>query len=362
MRIAFRTDASVQIGTGHVMRCLTLADELSKQGAECVFICRPHIANMFATIVERGHKIVSLPANLIKPISFTGEPVHAKWLGADWKSDANETKEALGGGVVDWLVVDHYALDERWEQALRPSCNKLMVIDDLADRGHDCDLLLDQTYGCKPNEYSPLVAEKCKLLLGAQYSLLRPEFVKLRPKALEYRNRFSAIRRIQVSVGGVDSENYTEVILKALKNIIWETPPHIEVILGRDSPNLQTIMQWSKESSMRVEVSIDVSDMAKRMVKADLAIGAAGSTSWERCCLGLPTVLIITALNQEKVGQALDNAGAVVSVSISENFQCSLVAGINKLKNRPQYLEMSRRANEICDGNGATRVAKEVLR
>jgi len=152
MRIAFRTDASSQIGTGHAMRCLTLADALREQDAECQFVCREHEGHLMGYIRSRGHDTHALPRT--RPSSsFESDLAHASWLGVDWQTDAAQTRQALGNAALDWLIVDHYALDRPWESALRSSCKRIMVIDDLADRQHDCDLLLDQNYGSSAERY-----------------------------------------------------------------------------------------------------------------------------------------------------------------------------------------------------------------
>jgi len=155
MHIVFRTDASVQIGTGHVMRCLTLADALRDTGAKCIFICRLHKGNLVDLIHQRGHTSMTLATRTAPSADAQDTLPHEVWLGSDWASDAAETAQCLGLLCVDWLIVDHYALDERWETILRPYCKRLMVIDDLADRTHDCDLLLDQNLGRTLEDYQP---------------------------------------------------------------------------------------------------------------------------------------------------------------------------------------------------------------
>ena len=163
MLVIFRTDASLQIGTGHVMRCLTLADELVKKGANCRFICREHEGHLLAMIQERGYTATALPSDsgMMKSGSEAGTPLYQSWLGADWLTDLEQTKNAIGSKTIDWLIVDHYSLDARWEGAMRSACVSLMVIDDLADRKHDCDLLLDQNFGRIPADYEHLVPSHC---------------------------------------------------------------------------------------------------------------------------------------------------------------------------------------------------------
>src|ERR1035437_405447 len=202
LRIAFRTDASLQMGSGHVMRCLTLADALKAQGAQCQFISRAHPCNLIEVIRQRGYMVNILVAPVqqaqaaIKNIAATvqgaqqkppHEPAHAAWLGSTWQADAQETTVVLATLQPDWLVVDHYALDQRWEEVLAAHCLQLLVIDDLADRPHRCDLLLDQNLGRQPQDYANLVPAHCQVLTGPNYALLRPEFVALRHYSLQRR-------------------------------------------------------------------------------------------------------------------------------------------------------------------------------
>ncbi len=178
MRVVFRADASIQIGTGHVMRCLTLADALRERGVETLFICRDLAGFSAEMFVSRGHDIRMLAAPQGVRQATPNEPVHAKWLEVSWEEDAKETGEILESvGEVDWLVVDHYALDFKWESLLYSNVSKIMVIDDLADRRHECDLLLDQNLYDNMNvRYQERTPAACKHILGPQFALLRSEF------------------------------------------------------------------------------------------------------------------------------------------------------------------------------------------
>lgn len=177
MRVFFRVDASSEIGTGHVVRCLTLAKELKKQGANCTFICRSHSGNLLDQIIHEGFETVVLQGNCSGNQGQQTQPrtlAHADWLGTDWETDALQTKEAIGSQKPDWLIIDHYALDQNWERELRPLCKKIMVIDDLADRDHDCDLLLDQNLVANlTHRYLQRVPDQCACLLGPKFALLQ---------------------------------------------------------------------------------------------------------------------------------------------------------------------------------------------
>jgi UDP-2,4-diacetamido-2,4,6-trideoxy-beta-L-altropyranose hydrolase len=188
-KILIRTDASVQIGTGHVMRCLTLADELRGRGAEVIFVCREFDGNLCGYIEEKGYIVHRLPVSDATEQGDQNIEIglkHTAWLGADCQTDVEQVEEIIKDleSPPDWLVVDHYALDERWEECLRSYCKKIMVIDDLADRPHNCDLLLDQNfYENLESRYDGLVPPQCKKFLGPKYALLRPEFRESVPSA-----------------------------------------------------------------------------------------------------------------------------------------------------------------------------------
>jgi UDP-2,4-diacetamido-2,4,6-trideoxy-beta-L-altropyranose hydrolase len=200
MRIAFRADASPQMGTGHVMRCLTLADALKGRGAQSTFICRPHAGHLLDLIKQRGHEAIVLsPAD--DAFTAPADPFHAKWLGTDWASDAAQTEQSLGNQVVDWLVVDHYALDCRWEQEMRPHTRRIMAIDDLADRPHDSDLLLDQNLGRTAQDYCGLLSSHTQTLIGPSYALLRPEFIQWREYSLQRRAQ-PQLKHLLITMGG----------------------------------------------------------------------------------------------------------------------------------------------------------------
>jgi UDP-2,4-diacetamido-2,4,6-trideoxy-beta-L-altropyranose hydrolase len=355
MQIAFRTDASLDIGTGHVMRCLTLAEALRDHGAHCRFICRSHPGNLIREIRQRGFDVFELPFERTWTGTEATQLVHAAWLGADWKLDAEQTKVGAGETVIDWLIVDHYALDVHWEHALAPSYRKLMVIDDLADRRHACDLLLDQTFGREAADYHPLVPTDCCLLCGSQYALLRPEFAALRAYSRQRRSR-PALRELLITMGGVDKGNATGQVLQALRICHLPADTRITVVMGATAPWLDEIRTEAQDMPWPTRVLVGVSDMAKLMADSDLAIGAAGTTSWERCCLGLPTIMFVLAANQGKIAEALCKAGAAHMADALKLTYYPLVT--------PEYLTplslsaMSRAAAAITDGLGVAQVTE----
>ena len=364
MNIVFRTDASLQIGTGHVMRCLTLADELCERGAEIKFVCREHPGNLIGLIEGKGYTVLRLPQpagsadamcypapfckdgsggnavelaaevgrNKPAPSGVSGKPAdrmpemvaerpysslqpilnstskelaHAAWLGVPWQQDATETLAALGETQPAWLIVDHYALDSRWEQTLRPSVGKIMVIDDLADRPHDCDLLLDQNlYQDMAVRYDSLVPATCAKLLGPKYALLRPEFAQAR-KTL--RQRDGQVRRILVFFGGVDPTNETEKAIHALASIA-DRQFTVDVVVGGGNPHQQQIEKLcAMHEGFHYHCQVD--NMAELMAAADLAIGAGGTATWERCAVGLNAVVTVLAANQQELAEMAARSG-----------------------------------------------------
>lgn len=364
MRFVFRADASLQIGTGHVMRCLTLADALAARGADCQFICREHQGNLIEQIRNKGYTAHALPvltpvgASLLlpEPPAAKSNPAHSHWLGATQEQDAEACAAILAELHPDWLIVDHYALDTRWELALKPHYHRLMVIDDLADRPHQCDLLLDQTFSRDAADYEPLVSTGCVLLCGSRYALLRPEFARLRPYSLQRRTH-PQLRQLLVTMGGVDKDNATGKVLAALKSCALPAGCRIVVVMGATAPWLAEVKQQAQRLPWTTEIRVNVDDMAQLMADSDLAIGAAGATSWERCCLGLPTIMLVLADNQQKVAQGLEQAGAAQVIgqaqSIAVHLPCLLAPLIEC---SISVMAMSQSVARIVDGHGVDTV------
>jgi len=357
MKVAFRTDASLSIGTGHVMRCLTLARLLAAGGAQCRFICRPHDGHLVDYIRAEGFDVRSLPVSIGKPSTLPAL-AHAHWLGSTQEDDAAQTGEQLCDFSADWLVVDHYGLDQEWERRLQSSAARLLVIDDLADRQHVCNLLLDQTLGRNPDDYQSLVPAGCMVLAGPKYALLRPEFAQARRDSLRRRRTARAIGRVLVTLGGVDQHNATEAVLNVLdgEGALPDTC-QITVVMGAAAPWLDAVKARASLMRRPTEVVLNVRDMARRMVDSDLAIGAAGSTSWERCCLGLPTALLVLAENQQPSARALGEAGAVRLIGGPQDIAQRLPGILAEFSDMRVLHAASDMASRVCDGAGAGRVA-----
>lgn len=347
MIVALRADASIEIGSGHIMRCLTLAEALSAElQATCHFICREHKSNLITFIESKGFEVIRLPHNN-NHINTTDSLAHSKWLGTTQKNDAATCESALKLMQPDWLIVDHYAIDAQWEIQLKPYYKKLFVIDDLADRNHITDVLLDQNFGRKEEDYSRLVPKQCKLFIGPEYALLRPEFSQWREHSLARRKNIEAPKFWLINLGGVDKDNITSKVLLALSRRSLLPDTHITVVMGTSAPHTESIKNLAKSMPWPCEVLINVSNMAELMANADIAVGAAGSTSWERICLGLPTILLTLAANQQEIAQRLLKSGSVW-LSSTENIQQTL----NRILEDPDLRVKSRNAFDITAGMG----------
>lgn len=334
LNILIRTDASIALGTGHVMRCLTLADCLRAAGGEIAFSCRRLPGNLCDLIEMKGYKVhhMANPEDGLASI--------------DWQEDAAQTKAALADSAqADWLIVDHYGLDRSWESAMRPFVRRIMVIDDLADRPHDCDVLLDQNFYKKlEHRYEGLVPEYCLRLLGPTYALLRPEFFEARR---HLRQRDGLVRRILVFLGGGDSQNVTSKVIEA---IVLTGHPEIalDVVIGSTNPHHEQIAELcSPRRNARLHIQVE--NMAALMASADLSIGAGGATTWERCFLGLPTLTVVFADNQEQTTIDLADTGAIRYIGWADNVGISeLAEAIDDAISHPEEnVEMGHRAMQV---------------
>lgn len=337
------------------MRCLTLADALRDHGIQCYFICRAHEGHLLDLIAQRGYQVVSLPLVEANLESTPPNSSYAAWLGADLTRDAEQTCEAMGKKTVDWLIVDHYAIDRRWEETMRTTCKRIMVIDDLANRCHDCDILLDQNLGRKPADYKALVSESCNILAGAEYALLRPDFARFRGIT----PLRQTMNRILIFFGGSDSSNET---LKALRGILMaKRQLKVDVVIGAQNPHRFEIEKIIYEHQETFKLHVQTERMAELMANADLAIGAAGSASWERCCLKLPSLLCVLADNQAWIAQKLNDLGAAISLGESNKLQPADYANALTGLSQPVLNKLSEKSGALVDGAGVNRAIEHLL-
>ncbi|MCJ7841376.1 UDP-2,4-diacetamido-2,4,6-trideoxy-beta-L-altropyranose hydrolase [Lederbergia sp. NSJ-179] len=343
MNIIFRVDASEQIGTGHVMRCLTLAKQLGLtiQDAQVTFICRELQGHFIQYIQQQQIRVLKLG-----PIAFLEHENEYEWYRENWQKDAYESLSILQDQTIDLLVVDHYGLDDKWEKRMRKKGNRLMVIDDLADRKHDCDLLLDQNIQANPFRYQGLVPESCHLLLGTDYLLLREEFLQMADKI---RVREGEIKDLLVFFGGSDPKHLTLKTVEILQELSF-LDANIHVVVGSSHPDKEQIARRCRNrEGYFYYCQIDY--MAKLMDQADLAIGAGGTTTWERLYLGLPALTVVTADNQVELTKNIEKGGMTISLgSNSSTLEITLKKTLENLQRNPHLIrEMSKRSLRCID-------------
>lgn len=346
MRIAIRVDADPIIGGGHVMRCLSLADALRQRGAETLFVCAALPVALATRLKLHGHALCIIAGATARRRDTAWH--EAAVDEADQQQDAAAFVAAAR--PLDWALVDHYLLGAPWQVAVRAAAGRVMVIDDLANREHIAHLLLDQTLYREPGDYAPFITPHTNLLLGPRFALLQSNFAAERPAALARRRESRAVERILVSLGTSDVGAHTVPVVQAA---LGACDASIDVVLGSTAPSLARVAEMAR-AEPRLSLHVDTDEMAQLMRDADLAIGAAGTTSWERCCLGLPALTLVVAENQARTALALQTAGASIAIDSP-----AAVAGVlgDLVSDRTARLVMSAAAFAIGDGRGAARVA-----
>lgn len=361
MRIFFRTDSSAEIGSGHVMRCLTLAGELVNRGAKIVFICRAHPDGLSEWIrSEKKSPVIDLPLSpSFRFVRGSDDPPCANWLHEDWERDATLTYDAVmtrGGG--DWLVTDHYALSARWEKRVKGCVKKTLVIDDLADRPHECEALLDQNYFQNPGpRYQGLVPETCVKLLGPRYALLRPEFAGVPGRPVRER-----VENVVVFFGAGDPAGLMPRTLRVLKPLAEEFGFTTHALAGALSPYRDQVEAVSREVP-RCVFYRDFADLGGLLKMADLFVGAGGTVTWERAALGVPAVIVAAAANQNPFSEDLAKDGMQTYLGPAATLSdASLSLAIRRLLTdvgmRGRFAAATR---ALVDGSGARRVADVLL-
>lgn len=356
MRVLVRADASVRIGSGHVMRCLTLADALRSAGADVRFVCRLLTGHMADAIAARGFDVVRLPAG---SGAVDAGPPHVAWLEESPEADAAQCLSALGDEMpFDWLIVDHYALDAAWEGAMRSVARRVMVIDDVADRDHDCDLLLDQNLAPEPRaRYASRVPEAAGRLLGPRFALLRPTF-RARRAAAPTGRAAGAVPHLFVFLGGADPDDVTSLVLDGLASMPRGSIT-ADVVVGGANPHADAVRDRC-EALPGVAFHRQIEAIDALMAQADLAVCSAGSITWERCALGLPAVTVAIAENQRMIGEESARAGTAVFVGhVRETSGGAITAAVAGLLAAPDRLAAMRAAaRDLVDGAGAQRVVQ----
>ena len=363
-RILIRCDASLLIGSGHVMRCRNLARILQQLGSDVCFICRRQPGDLIS-LLEQEFDVMVLPEQSLKSCDgLDGRDLYSSWLGCTQEQDAAECLAVLtqaGINSASWIVADHYGLDARWEGKLLAGLSgseaapQLLVIDDLADRPHQSNLLLDQNFfgDATLQRYQNLVPPQCRQLLGPHYALLGPEYVLLHPLVLPRTD----LRRVLVFFGGVDPSNLTGRALEALMHPALADLA-VDVVLGLHSPHRQAVTEMVACRPL-TNLHDSLPTLAGLMVRADIAIGAGGATTWERACLGLPSLVVAIATNQLSFCVALDQAGCIQFLGDEASVTAEQIrSALLCLKTQPQT---GRAATALTDGWGAQRLAMAML-
>lgn len=350
--IALRVDASAQMGLGHFMRCLTLADALRERGVTTRFLSRNLPVYLQEILESKGHKFAVFRS--IGDRAVSDELAHADWLETSQLQDAADSAEALAGLDWDWLVVDHYALDARWETAARTLARKIMVIDDIADRRHDAHVLLDQNlYIDMQARYSRRLNADCVQLLGPQYALLRTEFVQQRENL---RPRDGTVKRVLIFFGGTDATNETGKALEAIASL--KMPQlGLDIVVGAANEHVSGLAARCG-SLGNTRIHRQVSNMAELIDAADFGIGAAGTATWERCALGLPALVMAVAENQIEIAQGVDHFKAQRYLGTCADVSAATLASelAMTIKEPLSLQEMSQKALALVDALGAERL------
>lgn len=361
LRVAFRVEASARIGTGHLMRCLTLADALARRGAACHFLARDW-GPQRGLVLSRGHEAVTLPAwsSAGAPAPDPEAPPHADWLGGPWQEDAEQTRLQLARIGAGWLVVDHYALTAAWERAVRSGTRYLVVIDDLADRPHDCDLLLDANAHAEPAQrYRHRVNPAARCLFGPRYALLRDEFLQARKTQPPPPQR----RSLFIGFGGADADNLTLRSVRAAAALCAAGAP-CDVVVGASYPHLDSLRQAlaaPAHAATRLHVATD--QVAQCMGQARMAVCGGGVSTWERMCMGLPSLVMAAADNQVEALRHLQDQGWIRLLGRADDVSdAALAHEIQAFWQASESLaRMAAQGVAVVDGQGASRVVAEML-
>jgi UDP-2,4-diacetamido-2,4,6-trideoxy-beta-L-altropyranose hydrolase len=360
----FRVDGSARMGTGHVMRCLTLADALGRRGFRATFVSRTLHPALADLIRQAGHDLHLLSPDGPAPLPEQGD--YGLWLGTTQAHDARATCAWARATDLDpptLLVVDHYGLDREWEEIVRAEFPDapMLCIDDL-DRPHVGDVVVDSTLAKSADAYRGRVPDGCTCLVGAEFALLRPDFAELRPQTLAARDAAYAqgrpARHVLINMGGADEPDATGWVIDGLAQLAQAHGLTLHVLVGAAYPHGARLDERRSALGSGLEIHREIRDMAGFLAEMDLAIGAAGSSAWERCCLGLPSVMLVIADNQRGVARALADTGAAVDGGIFDP-QVDPTSWareiVEPLLPSDQLASLSMTARELVDGRGVTR-------
>lgn len=359
MNVYLRADSSLSIGSGHIIRCLNLAKALKKAGAQCTFVSKNHHGNILEKIIQEKFPFKVITA-LDKPDVYVRD--EKSWLDGNQCDDAEQFVSLVAENCrsPNIIVVDHYSLDREWEAIVKARFPEayLVVIDDLCNRPHCGDLIIDQTYQRNARDYVKFNENNGKVLAGTNFALISPIFSQLRDQSISRKAGIKKPKKLMLTMGGVDAQNIAGKMLECLEHLDFENIEKISVILGAACPHGEEIAMLASKSKYCVEVLFNVSNMAELMLEHDFAIGALGGTTWERCVMGLPAVNVVIADNQRTIANNLAEAGAIIMNA--EKFNASdLGTALTHLVTH--YHVQRLLAMNICDGQGLFRVTQEMI-
>ena len=340
--IFIRVDSSTKIGYGHLIRCLALADTL-KKSFKINFICTNLNGNLISQICKKKFEVFRF---------------NTKSQRINVKKDAEKTISIIKKhrNKKSLLILDSYILSQEWENRVKPYVKRLIVIDDLMDRKHSCDLIIDQNLHTQMNSlYTKSVPKNCVKLLGPDYAILRNQFIAQRKYA---KIRSLPIKNILVSFGGTDNENHTLRALTSLKKL--NSDVNVNVVTGTANIGKKIIKNFCKKN-FNYNYFEQVENMAKLMQVADLCIGSSGTTTWERCCVGLPAIAIVASNDQKDIASAVSKNKCIINLGkIKKSDNVNYVRLMKNLKNS-ELQNMSRNCMKLVDGKGAARISKYIF-
>ena len=360
MRCLIRSDSSHVMGSGHIMRCLTLAEGLRNFYTSIEFVCRSFPGNLHTLIQEKGFIVHLLPVVNQNLQNKTDE--YASWVGASQEQDASDTLEKLSDDY-ELLVVDHYGIDYLWENMLRQKCRKILVIDDLANRQHDCDFLLDHNFYINAStRYLGLVPNKCQMLVGPQYALINVHVLKARIWREQHYNMHQESPnslKCLVFMGGMDIQNYTQPVVDKL--ISLEGSLEITVILGQQNTHINELQnRYLKYTNVKILIQPD--NYYLLLAQTDFVVGAGGVSSLERFCIGVPAFVFQVADNQKEVCENLTLSKAAVFVGNIEHLESiENLKEIDRLSELALY-KMGSSGTQLVDGLGLEIILKNVVK
>ncbi len=361
MLVGIRVDASLKMGTGHTYRMLTLARNLERRGHKVLFICRRLHGNLI-DLVRENFELLELPESM-PTLSIREHCAHASWLEVSYELEIEQSFQAISQYLkqsevskLDWLVIDHYAIEQKYHLAMRPLAMRCLQVDDLADRFYDVDILIDQNYSQKGSaRYDGLLPQHTNRLCGPKYTLLRDEFYSARQKLTSYETRILR-HEVVIFFGGIDLVNETSKALIGLLEV--NSQDHFHVIIGINNPHKHNLTKLCKEHSDRVSLHIQVSNMVDFFSSAYLYVGAVGATTWERCVMALPGLVCSVAENQTCVAEELHVLGAHYYLGLNSELTADDYRNAyKKLINDVHSLKIqSKQCAQLIEGNGGDEI------